>query len=389
MATQTDTSTPAADLQEVIAELERMNVEAAERHLWIRTRWNLPNQKPWHLGEAGAPTRQPNNLPLEHIRPVPHVWRWVDIEKYLMTLMRLCPLELTERQSVLLTNPAYGTHGIKVTNTIRIAISIYKTGDVARPHLHTPNASRTIISNGGGYTVVEGERIETKRGDVVFTPNGTWHGHGNLDEEPVIWADTLDWPLMDYLGCVAVRHDDEDANMGGAPESDFSRRFYGRGGIRPAFSPVNRGIGQNVTPKFLYGGGDIRGALADMAGHQGDPYDGVQIELVNPMTGGSVFPTLSYRAQLLRSGQTTAPFRQAASQLYFVLEGEGHTEVNGERLTWQKNDFVIVPGHDWRSHTVTGGGDAILYSVTDAPVMEALGMYRAQGKLPSGRVVEI
>src|SRR3546814_17046617 len=50
--------------------------------------WNLPNQKPWHLGQAGAPSRCPNNLPLEHVRPVPHVWRWADIEKYLMTLVR-------------------------------------------------------------------------------------------------------------------------------------------------------------------------------------------------------------------------------------------------------------------------------------------------------------
>src|SRR3546814_18148032 len=90
-----------------------------------------------------------------------------------MTLVRLCPLELTERQSVLLTNPAYGAHGIKVTNTIRIAISIYKIGDVARPHMHTPNPSRTIISDGGGYTMVEGERICTRRGDLVFTPNRT------------------------------------------------------------------------------------------------------------------------------------------------------------------------------------------------------------------------
>src|SRR3546814_15745249 len=89
------------------------------------------------------------------------------------------------------------------------------------------------------------------------------------------------------------------------------------------------------------------------------------------MTAGPVFPTLSYRAQLLRSGQTTAPFRHAASQLYSVLEGEGYTQVNGERLAWTKNDFVIVPGHDWRSHTVTGAGDAFLYSVTDAPVMAA------------------
>src|SRR3546814_8259555 len=121
-------------------------------------------------------------------------------------------------------------------------------------------------------------------------------------------------------------------------------------------APVHRGGGKNVTPKFLYGGADIRGALTDMAGHDGDPYEGVQIELVNPMTAGPVFPTLSYRAQLLRSGQTKAPFRHAASQLYFVLEGEGYTEVNGERLAWTKTDFVIGPGHAWRSHKGTGSG---------------------------------
>src|SRR3546814_12683199 len=98
-------------------------------------------------------------------------------------------------------------------------------------------------------------------------------------------------------------------------------RFYGRGGIRPMVAPVHRGGGKNVTPKFLYGGADIRGALTDMAGHDGDPYEGVQIELVNPMTAGPVFPTLSYRAQLLRSGQTTAPFRHAASPHSLGLGG--------------------------------------------------------------------
>lgn len=388
MSAQVTTRDGVNDIDSIIAELERLNVAARDKHLWIRTKWNLPNQKRWDEGEAGAPLRQPSNLPLEHARPVPHVWRWADIEAYLLTLTRLCPLELTERQSVLLTNPAYGTHGVKVTNTIRIAISIYKNGDIAHPHLHTPNASRTIISESGGYTMVEGERMRTRRGDLVFTPNGTWHGHGNHDPDPVIWADTLDWPLMDYLGCVWARNDAEAAPDHGNPPSDFSRRFYGRGGIRPMFAPHGRGTGVRVTPKFLYEAGDIRGALDDMAGYDGDPYEGVQVQLVNPATGGAVFPTLSYQAQLLKPGHVTAPFRETASRLYFVLEGDGHTDIDGERFAWGKNDFMIVPGFHWRSH-VAGANGAILYSVTDAPVMEAVGMYRAQGRLPDGKIVEV
>lgn len=377
------------DLDHIIAELERLNEEARAKDLWIRTKWNLANQQSFHLGESGQPQPAPHNLPLDHALPVPHLWRWADIERYLMTLTELCPLELTERQSVLLTNPAFGTKGVKITNTMRIAVSIYKQGDIAHSHLHTPNASRTIISEGGGYTEVEGEKMAARRGDLVFTPNGTWHGHGNLDPDPIIWADTLDWPLLDFLGCVSVRGDTKSAPDHGTPHPEFSKRFYGRGGIRPLFEAHPRGTGQAVTPMFLYKGSDIRGALEDMRDYEGNPYEGVHVELVNPTNGTPIFPTLSYRASLLKNGQTTAPYRHSASQYFFVLEGSGKSVIDGQVFEWGKNDFFVVPSHCWRSHSNTGSGDAILYSVTDAPVMERLGQYRSQGKLPSGQVVEL
>ena len=69
------------------------------------------------------------------------------------------PIEFADRQSILLTNP--GLNGrLQVTNTIRCAISIYNPGDIAPAHVHCPNASRTILSDKGGYTNVEGERCE-------------------------------------------------------------------------------------------------------------------------------------------------------------------------------------------------------------------------------------
>jgi gentisate 1,2-dioxygenase len=93
---------------------------------------------------------------------------------------------------------------LQITNSIRCAIAIYNPGDIAPAHVHSPNASRTILSDKGGYTNVEGERCECRRGDIVFTPNGTWHDHGNEDDQPMIWIDMLDWPLMEYLDCVWV-----------------------------------------------------------------------------------------------------------------------------------------------------------------------------------------
>ena len=98
----------ARELELIINELDELNEEARDKNVWIRTKWNLPNQKAWHLGTSDTPERGAYNLGMEHVPPVPYVWKWANTEQYLMKLIDLCPLELTERQSVLLTNPAYG-----------------------------------------------------------------------------------------------------------------------------------------------------------------------------------------------------------------------------------------------------------------------------------------
>ena len=54
------------------------------------------------------------------------------------------------------------------------------------------------------YTNIEGERCEASRGDLILTPNGTWHDHGNEGTTPVIWIDMLDWPLMEMFDCAWV-----------------------------------------------------------------------------------------------------------------------------------------------------------------------------------------
>ena len=380
----------AAELDGIIDELEDINEVIRDKNLWIRTKWNSANQTPWHLHESGTPPIREHALPIEHPLAVPYVWKWRDIEPNLQKLIELCPLELTERQSVMLTNPSFGLSGVKVSSNIRIAISIYKSGDIAESHLHSPNASRTILSETGGYTIVEGERIIPKRGDLILTPNGTWHEHGNHDDEPVIWADTLDWPLMDYLGCVTVRNDWEANQPNEEVEEQFSDKYYGAGGIVPRIQTPNRGSGQKVTPMFHYTGAGIRETLDGMRGAEGSPYEGIQIEFVDPVDKRPLFPTISYKAQLLRGGEQTRPYRQTASTVYCVIDGEGYTEVEGERLEWEKNDFFVIPSHMWRHHVnASAREDAVLYTYDDEPLMAAMGQYYAQGKTERGSVVEL
>jgi len=375
---------------EVLREMEALNTEAAKYSIWLRTQPNSPVQRPWHVGETGRPPVAPGAVIPSHPKAVPHLWRWKDIEPYLYRVAELCPLEFTERQQFLLVNPGLPT-GIKVTNTIRVAVSIYGPDDNAETHLHTPNASRTILSAGGGYTLVEGEKFHAERGDLILTPNGTWHGHGNDGTEPIIWMDVLDWPLLDYLDCIWIRRDYDESKPNEPPKPEgYSQQLYGKGGVIPRFVPDRRGVGIDVSPMFQYRGKATREALTAMRDTDGSPYEGVIVEFVNPVDGHPVFPTLTYKAQLLRPGEKTLPFRHTASAMYVVLEGTGYTEVDGKRLEWTENDFFVIPNHMWRRHVnLDPHKDAVIYQVTDEPLLKKIGQYRAQGRNRDGAVVNL
>lgn len=383
--------------------MDQLNAETAELHAWIRTQANAPAQRPWFAdsgGVTGGGKVGKGRVAANQMKMLAHRWRWREISPYLQRIAEIArdadvkPLETTDRQGILLTNPGLGGR-LQVTNTIRCAIAIYNRGDVAPAHVHSPNASRTILSDKGGFTNVEGERCECRRGDIVFTPNGTWHDHGNEDTEPMIWIDMLDWPLMEYLDCVWVDHSYDGPTEGGAKSQPtvhadgHSTRMYGHGGLKPIFTSNQRGWGQNPTPQFHYKGVEVLEALHGLRTEAGDPFEGIRLQFVNPVTGGSVYPSLDYCAQLLRPGEETQLKRETCSTFIVVMEGEGFSEIGGTRMEWERNDILAVPNFLWRRHVNTGKSGAVLYTVSDAALLRGLGQYRAQGKDRDGSVVQI
>jgi gentisate 1,2-dioxygenase len=394
--------------------MERLNAEASKHHIWLRTQANAPAQRPWfrETGLEVGGVLAAGRVGAAQLKPVPHHWRWAEIAPYLDHIAEIArgadprnarpggrlsggtPIEFAERQQFLLTNPGLGGR-LQVTSTMRCAVSIYNPGDVAPVHIHTPNASRTILSQQGGYTTIEGERCEAARGDLILTPNGTWHDHGNDSSEPVVWIDVLDFPLMEFLDCVWLDEEFSGEMQGNSRAQPvtraphYSQALYGRGGLLPGFVSHQRGFGRDTSPFFHYRGADVREALDGLRQEQGDPYEGVQLRFVNPATGASVFPTLDYRAQLLRPGEATRFKRETAGTLNIVLEGSGVTEVAGRQFDWRTNDIFVMPSFAWRRHINESDTDAVLYAISDAPLMEKIGQYRAQGRLPNDTVAEL
>ncbi len=194
---------------------------------------------------SAPPSSNPSPITGAGARSRPYLDRIAEIARN----ADVSPIEFAERQQFLLTNPGLGGR-LQVTSTMRCAVSIYNPGDVAPVHIHTPNASRTILSDNGGYTTIEGERCAAARGDLILTPNGTWHDHGNDGAEPVVWIDVLDFPLMEFLDCVWLDEEFPGETEGNARaqtvthDGGYSQRLYGEGGLVPGFASHRRGFGQ-------------------------------------------------------------------------------------------------------------------------------------------------
>jgi gentisate 1,2-dioxygenase len=52
--------------------------------------------------------------------------------------------------------------------------------------------------------------------------------------------------------------------------------------------------------------------------------------------------------------------------------------INGEKFDWQQGDCFVVPLWSWHSHQNRSKEEAILFSTSDMPVMEALQLYREE-----------
>ena len=67
--------------------------------------------------------------------------------------------------------------------------------------------------------------------------------------------------------------------------------------------------------------------------------------------------------------------RETTNFVYHVVEGEGYTEIGTERVSWIISDTFCVPAWKPHRHYNTGEEKAYLFSFSDQPLLEKLGMF--------------
>ncbi|MGH8680909.1 MAG: cupin domain-containing protein, partial [Burkholderiales bacterium] len=83
--------------------------------------------------------------------------------------------------------------------------------------------------------------------------------------------------------------------------------------------------------------------------------------------------------------EKTRSHRQNINTVYIGVEGRGYTEVGGKRIDWAPHDVFAVPTWQWHEHGNDSDQDAIVYSVSDSPVIEKLGLACEQRKTKEGK----
>ena len=302
----------------------------------------------------------------------PFVWPYRTVRPHLMRSGGLITAKEATRRVLILENPGLGEG--QITQSLYAGLQLILPGEVAPAHRHTQSALRFVIEGQGAYTAVDGERTQMAPGDFVITPSWTWHDHGNDSSAPMVWLDGLDIQVVALLNASFAENAADEVQPVTHPEGDSLARF----GYN--LLPVDWRPQTKTSPVFNYPYARSREALVALARNgDPDPCHGHKLRYVNPASGDWAMPTIGTFLQLLPAGFLSRRYRATDAAVYVCVEGEGETHVSapgvGETvLRWEPRDVFVVPG--WAAHTHHAAAESVLFSFSDRPVQEKLGLWR-------------
>jgi gentisate 1,2-dioxygenase len=305
----------------------------------------------------------------EEVKPC--LWKWDDIHTALTTAAELVPIDQVAMRTVQLKNP--GLTG-RMSNTLHFSVQCLMPGERTKAHRNLVSETRFVIqAPKGAEFIVDGESFPMESGDVVTTPNWSWHDHHNGGDAPAIWLDGMDTRLVGIGKGMNER-------FPGGDQQPIERQSGYFNGLASHAKPSWMDWDRPTPPPHRYMWGETSSALMALREQEleGDPCDGLQLTYTNPLTGGPTLPTYACEIALLNPRQKLAEHRHNSTTVYAVYRGQGATTIEGERFEWSQGDILIVPPWAWHFHENGSDQDALLYSIGDWPAMQALALYREE-----------
>jgi gentisate 1,2-dioxygenase len=236
-------------------------------------------------------------------------------------------------------------------------------------HSHSFSALRFGATGCDARMVVDGDAVPLHPGDLLLTPAWCWHGHLHPGgDEPAVWFDGLDFPLVMALRAGFYREAPADWDTTPAQTANGAAA-----GVR--YAPVDQPTRPHSSVR-RYSWTEAYAALhREMA--RSDDRQGASIEYRNPITGGPALATIGCQLLGLPARGRSRAARETASSVSFVARGAGTALVDGHAHDLRTNDVVAIPA--WAPHRfVARDEELVLFRMTDRPVHEALGLYRIE-----------
>ena len=299
----------------------------------------------------------------------PFHWKYSAVRSNLIAAGSLLSAEQAERRVLILENPGMPGRS-QITGSLFSGLQLLMPGERAHAHRHAASALRLFLEGSSAYTAVDGERTNMARGDFVITPGWTWHDHGNDGADPVIWLDGLDVPIVNLFDA-SFSEGSANEIQASRPPHDCEARYGG------ALLPDGHKAESLSSPLLNYRYERARENLATL--HRNGPIDpchGIKLRYANPVTGGSVMPTMSAAVQLIPAGFRTAPYRSTDGTVFVVVEGRGRSQVGEASFEWTENDIFVAPSWALQQHQAES--EAVLFSFSDRAAQEKLGLWREQ-----------
>jgi gentisate 1,2-dioxygenase len=273
------------------------------------------------------------------------------------------------RRVLILENP--GMRGEScITQSLYAGLQLILPGEIAPSHRHSQSALRLIVEGSGAYTAVDGERTTMHPGDFIITPSWTWHDHGHPGTDPVVWMDGLDIRLVQAFAAQFHEPYPQDVQPVTRSEGAAIARYGNNLVPLDAAPPFGK-----TSPIFNYPYERSRESLAGLARDADpDPCHGWKMQFTNPLTGGHAMPTIAAFIQLVPKGFQTQPVRTTDGTVYSVIEGEGRVAIGTEEFQFEPKDIFVVPS--WVPVRLAAKSECVLFSFSDRPAQEAMGLWR-------------
>lgn len=230
--------------------------------------------------------------------------------------------------------------GERPTKVLDATMHEVPAGVTSTVHRHSWDAIM-FVTQGSGWTEIDGQRIPWRAWDTLHLPSWAWHRHGNETGTAARFVTWSVQPMHESLG-MAVIEDGGDTPISDLPvglqtapaipgDDPYSSRLRRLSRLAPG-SDDRRLITRfdEITPKVTKRGARSAFLMDQSIGYRTSGLSAVMHELA--------------------PGLWQSRHRHGGEAWLHVISGHGHSDVDDQSYEWGPGDLVVVDHWAWHQH---------------------------------------